>query len=1794
VAAPISLPADGDTSSTITVTVLDFNSNPISGATVTLDSDRSTDVDTIFQPVGTTNANGQITGFVSSTSAGTSTISAIVNGTININNMATVSFTVGDPDPTRSTVVAAPISVPADGDTSSTITVTVRDFNNNPISGATVTLSSDREEDTIFQPVGTTDANGQITGFVSSTGAGTSTISAIVNGTVTVVDTATVTFLNPPILISVSPTRNNTSVPSDTNISATFDQDVNNASSNTFVVHGDMTGTLSGTYSGNATPILEFNPLFNFKPGEKIQATLTTGIQSVLGSPIVQPHTWEFRVGSPLGPANFNKVTNYSTGLGPYAVAASDLDSDGDIDIAAANSEDSNVSILLNDGTGIFGAPTNYSVGIFPESLVTADLDGDGDMDLAAAAFGDGSTANPGEVSVLLNNGNGTFAASVSYPGGPQPFTMATSDLDGDGDFDLIVTNSSGISILLNNGNGTFAAPSNISLPDSGGWVTSGDLDNDGDIDLAVASGPFAETNFLVILLNNGDGTFGPPSPTPQTPPGQLTSGDIDGDGDLDLAVAPFFSTSVPVLLNNGDGTFSTPVNYFIGTCVALPPNPCSIVINGSATFVSFGDLDGDGDLDIAVANSSFNAVTILLNAGDGTFGPTGSAVHYAAGDNPLGIAIADFDGDNDLDIASANNSSNDVSVLINSLPGQLQFSSANYSVDENGVSATISVTRTAGSEGTVAVDFATSDGTATAGQDYTLSSGTLTFDPDVTSQTFNVAILEDSLFEGNETINLTLQNPEGGATLGAQSVSTLTITDNDPAPSISINDVTVTEGNSGTVNAVFTVSLSGASGQTVTVNYATANGSATAGSDYIATNGTLTFLPDETSKTIIVVVNGDTLVEGNETFVVNLTNPTNATILDGQGVGTITNDDTLTTRAYIAQINEGTVFVIDTSIHKGVALVPVGNRPAAIAVNSAGTHTYVTNDADNTVSVINTTNNTVIATVPVGDSPDGGIAVNPAGTRIYVTNLFSDTVSVIDASSNTVIATIPVPVGTRPAGIAVHPDGSRVYVATQGDDNIRIIDTARNSVTASVGVGSFPIGVAVNPTGTRVYVTNLAGNTVSVIDTATNTVVATVSVPSSVSGSRLSGVAVNPAGTRVYVTNLDDNTVSVIDTTTHTVIANVVVGSFPNGVAVDLDGSDVYVVNAFSDTVSVIGTDTNTVRATIGVGGGPNAIAIGPIPPGINVNPTSGLVTTEAGGATTFTVVLNTQPSANVDIALSSSDTSEGTVSPTNLTFTPSTWNVAQTVTVTGVDDLVNDGNIAYTIITSQVVSTDPKYSNLNAADVSVTNNDNDPPPSISINNVTVTEGNTGTVNAIFTVSLSAASGQTVTVNYATADGSATAGTDYVATSGTLTFESGETSKTVIVVVNGDTLNETNETFFLNLTAPTNATIADGQGVGTIINDDIPLSGIVSISAGETAHTCALTTVGGVKCWGDNGFGQLGDGTTTDRLTPVDVVGLTSGVIAISAGGNHTCALTTAGGVKCWGANAFGRLGDGTETQRLTPVDVVGLTSGVSAISAGFFHTCVLTTAGGVRCWGAGGNGRLGDGTQTQRLTPVDVVGLTSGVSAISAGAGGTCALTTAAIGGPSGGVKCWGFNGFGQLGDGTTIDRLTPVDVVGLTSGVSTISMAGEGAHTCAVITNGSVRCWGSNSDGQLGNGNIGDFSATQVVVSGFIGEAPPFAASVSAGGSQSCAMTTVGTVLCWGANDSGQIGDGTTIDKLTPVDVVGLTGGISAVSGGTVHTCALTTKGGVKCWGANDSGQIGDGTITQRLTPVDVVAQ
>jgi alpha-tubulin suppressor-like RCC1 family protein len=340
----------------------------------------------------------------------------------------------------------------------------------------------------------------------------------------------------------------------------------------------------------------------------------------------------------------------------------------------------------------------------------------------------------------------------------------------------------------------------------------------------------------------------------------------------------------------------------------------------------------------------------------------------------------------------------------------------------------------------------------------------------------------------------------------------------------------------------------------------------------------------------------------------------------------------------------------------------------------------------------------------------------------------------------------------------------------------------------------------------------------------------------------------------------------------------------------------------------------------------------------------------------------------------------------------------------------------------------------------------------------------------------------------------------------------------------------------------------------------------IKAISVGYE-HTCALTTAGGVRCWGRNQNGELGDGTTTNRLVPPSDDVLT-GVRAVSAGGAHTCALMESGGVRCWGLGVYiGQTGAGDICVSCSPSPPqTDLLRGVRALSAGGGHVCALMEAGGVRCWGTNAHGQLGDGTTKDlmiyALPDRDVL---TGVQEVVAGDQHTCAIMT------TGGLRCWGRNLEGQLGNGTTTNLQAPptTDVL---SDVKTVALAWK--NTCAVTTAGGVRCWGDNQNGQLGDGT----TTSRLVPpnADVLTDVQSVSPENDGGGlGSTCVLTASGGVRCWGDSP----GDVTVPDRAIPPSTNILTG-VQAIGSGNAHFCAMTTTGGIRCWGSNRSGCFGNG--------------
>ncbi len=382
--------------------------------------------------------------------------------------------------------------------------------------------------------------------------------------------------------------------------------------------------------------------------------------------------------------------------------------------------------------------------------------------------------------------------------------------------------------------------------------------------------------------------------------------------------------------------------------------------------------------------------------------------------------------------------------------------------------------------------------------------------------------------------------------------------------------------------------------------------------------------------------------------------------------------------------------------------------------------------------------------------------------------------------------------------------------------------------------------------------------------------------------------------------------------------------------------------------------------------------------------------------------------------------------------------------------------------------------------------------------------------------------------------------------------------------------------------------------------------SGISMMTAGDS-HTCTLVN-GTIQCWGNNSNGQLGigDASVTQVSTPQTVLQTSTGTAltgvqtttaGLTSGDDHSCAIVS-GAIQCWGANFYGQLGNGNTTNSNIPVTVISSAtgyppvSGAQAVSGGSGHTCAIINHG-VQCWGRNSNGQLGTGNLNNISKASTVLGISSAVNSIATGAAHSCAALTG-----TGGVLCWGSNSNGQLGNPTYATTTTPTAlptfVTNLGAGSSVQSLAAGTYHTCALLTSGGVQCWGSNSNGQLGNNTNVD-SSTPVTVKDSTGSSTLTGVSaINAGGNFTCATLTTGAVQCWGQNSSGQLGVNSTSDSLLPVSVKDTTGttslsGVQSVALGYDFACATLTSGGVQCWGDNVSGQLGigsDGTTSNTL--------
>ncbi len=650
-------------------------------------------------------------------------------------------------------------------------------------------------------------------------------------------------------------------------------------------------------------------------------------------------------------------------------------------------------------------------------------------------------------------------------------------------------------------------------------------------------------------------------------------------------------------------------------------------------------------------------------------------------------------------------------------------------------VNATFTVTLSAASANTVTVDYATADGTATAPADYQSATGTVTFNPGDLTKTITVLVNGDTLDEPNETFFLNLSNPTNGSIVDNQ--GQCTINDNDAAPSLSINDVSGSEGDSGTSPLVFTVSLNAASGQTVTVNYATADNTAAAGSDYQSTSGTLTFTPGDTQKTITVLINGDTTFEQNETFFVNLTSPTNASISDAQGVGTITNDD--------AAPPTPTFFISDVSIAEGNSGTSNAIFTVTLSPTSANTTTVDYATADGT------------ATVAGNDysSASGQLSFAPGDTqKTFTVTIKGDTLVEPDETFtvNLTNATGGAGIGTTSATGTIQNDDTPQLVISQVYPGGGLTGASfTNDYIELFNRGTTTVDFSITPFSVQFLSTG--GSTWSKTDLTSGTMLPGHYFLVKETSGGATGAAL-PTADATGTINLTSTTAGKVALVMNTTLLT---GNCPGD-----DGSPPFNPTNMIDFVGYAGTASTANHCYEGSGPGSFALSNNTIAD-----------YRKAGGCT---------------------DTND------------------------------NAGDF----FTSTPAPRNSSWTNNCAGGAS---------PNLSVNDVTVAEGNSGTTTATFTVSLSAAAqGADVTFDIATADGTATtANGDYVAKSLTnQVIPAGQTTYTFSVTINGDTNVEPDETFLVNVTNVVGATVVDGQAQGTIQNDDSPTLSIDDVSATE------------------------------------------------------------------------------------------------------------------------------------------------------------------------------------------------------------------------------------------------------------------------------------------------------------------------------------------------------------------------
>ncbi|MFP5042853.1 IPT/TIG domain-containing protein [Parasediminibacterium sp. JCM 36343] len=722
-------------------------------------------------------------------------------------------------------------------------------------------------------------------------------------------------------------------------------------------------------------------------------------------------------------------------------------------------------------------------------------------------------------------------------------------------------------------------------------------------------------------------------------------------------------------------------------------------------------------------------------------------------------------------------------------------------------------------------------------------------------------------------------------------------------------------------------------------------------------------------------------------------------------------------------------------------------------------------------------------------------------------------------------------------------------YLANGLGNTVSFLNAATNKVVSTVAVGRNPKGISTSRDGAKVYVANQDGNTVSIINTATATVAATVAV-----GSTPIGIVASLDGKKVYVANYSDNTVSVINTIYDSVIATVFVGKSPYGITASPDGAKVYVTNLLENTVSVISTASDSAIATVAVGNAPFGITASPDGTKVyvaNEDDYTVSVINTANDSVTTTVSVGDYPFSicaspdgtrmyvanaggnSVSVINTASDSLIATIGvgigPYGISITPD----GTKVYVTSEEDTISVISTSSNAVTATVYA--PA---LYAFGNFIANVPTACPVPPTITSFTPTTATTGTTVTIF-------------------------GTGFT---GATSVSFGGVTDTAFTVVNDNTI-----TAIIVTGASGSVSVTKAGGTGTK-NGFIYATGCWKAISTGYYHSVGIKTDGSLWAWGNNTYGQLGDGTTINRTNPVRI-GTDTKWQSISLGNVHTIAMKADGTLWAWGFNGSGQLGDGSTNNSTSPIQI-GTAKDWQDISTGNVNNMAIKTDGTLWAWGHNSGGQLGNGTTDNATSPIQI-GNANNWQSVSAGGNHTVSIKK------DGSLWAWGFNGNGQLGNGTTADEYSPVQI-GTANNWQLVS-AGEN-HTMAIKADSSLWAWGYNGLGELGDGTTTNADSPKQ-----IGTATNWQ-FINAKYEQTFALNSNGSLWGWGNNNEGELGDGTAINRTSPVQIVS-TNNWQFVSPGYNHTIAIETDGSLWAWGWNDHGQLGDGTTTNSKSPVSI---